>query len=179
MSADPNSAAPESIPAESCFPPPPRVVALPTAATEKWLARPVQLHGLTARQVLGAVIREHYDATRERRMVIEAALERLADLRDIYVAQLDALDTDPDFEPALSCHESWDQRRWCEGSDDDREEEPGESNLSATEAIDQRAWSMGGAHELEWEHDGREPDCSEACPWPDEGDQSRFPGAPA
>jgi hypothetical protein len=173
--------APESIQAESCFPPPPRVVALPTAATEKWLARPVLLHGLTARQVLSAVIKEHYDATRERRMFIEGTLERLEDLRQRLIAKLDALDADPDLEPCLGAMERWDQRKWARTGDDDREDDPAdeEPNLSATNHIDQRAWSMGGATELEWEHDGKEPDCSEACPWPDEGDQSRFPGAPA
>ena len=88
---------------------------------DKFLSRPVRLHGLTARQVLKAVVTEHIEATRDRRACIEGMLERLADLRDRLVAKLDALDADSDLEPFLAAFERWDQRRWTAGVDDDRE----------------------------------------------------------
>ena len=159
MTADPNTGTDESFRAQSCFPPPPRVVPLATAAMDKFLSRPVRLYGLTARQVLRAVVTEHIEATRDRRACIEGMLERLADLRDSLVAKLDALDADPDLEPFLGAFARWDQRQWCEGADDDREcGDDLEPYLSATNHADQRCWSLGGANDLESEHDGREPE---------------------
>ncbi len=125
---------------------------------DRYLADPVQMHGLSARQVFEAGAAQRFDATRLRRLFIEGMLERLADLRDSLVAKLDALDADPDMEPFLSAFERWDQRRWTAGVDDDREcGDDLEPYLSATAAMDRRAWSQGGATDNEWEHDGKEP----------------------
>ncbi len=158
--------APEGAQATSEFPPPPKVVPIPTAATNAFLDRPVFFFRHTARDVLRSVAGEHIKITRPRRECIEEMLERLADLRDSLVAKLDALDADPDLEPFLSASEWWNQRQWGSIVTDDREDDDfdREPNLSATNAIDQRAWSMGGATDLEWEHDGREPSLGWANP---------------
>ncbi len=101
MTADPNTTPSAPVQAQSCFPPPPTIVPLRTLAMDRYLADPVQLHGLTARQVFEAGAARRYDATRLRRLYIEGTLERLADLRDRLIAKLDALDADPDLEPLL------------------------------------------------------------------------------
>jgi hypothetical protein len=80
----------------------------------------------------------------ERRLTIEAALERLDGLRDRLVNKLDRMDTDADLEPFLG----------------------------ASEGLDQSHWSQGPA-DLEAESDF-EPDDHHCCPWPDEGDQTRL-----
>ncbi|MGI9170028.1 MAG: hypothetical protein ACR2FH_07635 [Caulobacteraceae bacterium] len=126
---------------------------------DRFLADPVQLHGLSARQIFEARAAKRFDATRLRRMHIEAMLERLADLRDSLVAKLDALDADPDLEPFLSAFDYPHQGHWSKGAGDDRElDDDREPYLSSRNHIDQRCWSMGGVSDLEWEHDGREPE---------------------
>ena len=156
---------PEPIQAESCFPPPPKVVPIPTAATNAFLDRPVFFFRRTARDVLRAVAGEHIEVTRPRRQCIEDMLERLADLRDSLVAKLDALDADPDLEPFLSAYDYRDQRQWARMDEDDLEDETDhEPYLSATNALDQRAWSIGDPSDLEWEHRGDEPSLGWANP---------------
>lgn len=179
---------------QSTIPPEPRVVAIPTRATELYLGRPVLLHRHSAKRVLQVVDGALFDANAERRAYIEAALERLADLRDRLVAKLDAMDADADLEPSLSALDGWDQRHRSDGPTDDREDDAGdlEPSLGSLDRIDQRAWACGGCSDLEYEHDGREPccedegaqcddegidadrepDCDETCHWQDEGDQT-------
>ncbi len=82
MTADPNTTPPAQFHSQSCFPPPPTIVPLATLAMDRYLANPVQLHGLTARQVFEAGAALRYDATRLRRLYLERTLERLANLRD-------------------------------------------------------------------------------------------------
>lgn len=62
--------------------------------------------------------------TREHRKLLEAALERLLAAVEHVIADLDALDGDPDLEPSLGSrilapYES--QARWSMGARDDRE----------------------------------------------------------
>ena len=82
---------------------------------------------------------------RERRLAIEAALERLDGLRDRLIGRLDQLDGDPDLESWLGASDAVDQRHWARCSRDDRE---AESDF--------------------------EPEDFHACNWPDVGDQTRL-----
>ena len=135
--------------------------------------------GLSARQVLHAVAQGHYDATAERRIYIEAMIERVGDLWQRLIAKLDALDADPDLEPFLSAWEAWDQRRRYVGGSDDREcGDDDEPSLGACEKVCQLYWSNGGDNDAEYEHDGKEPDQEEGCDWPDEGDQTKLYSTP-
>ncbi len=85
-------------------------------------------------------------APAERVIVIEAALERLDDLRDRLIAKLDGMSADPDLKPSLGFPES---------------------------AIDQSAWGHGDRFDLELESDF-EPDDVLQFAWPNAGDQPRI-----
>jgi hypothetical protein len=72
----------------------------------------------TAREAIWIV-----GAPRERRLMIEPALERLDGLRDRLIDRLDAMDGDTDLEPSLGATDWRDQRVWFSGCPDDREGE--------------------------------------------------------
>lgn len=84
---------------------------------------------------------------RQRRQVLESALDRLLDAVEAALADLDALDGDPDVEPTLGSpipYASVSQVHWAAGGDQDEREDVSEDE--------------GGACEDEGGQDEREPD---------------------
>ena len=111
-------------------------------------------------------------AQRQRHADLQRALERLEDLREQLITKLDALEGDPDLEPALGANGLMDQTRWADGSPalmayaDLEEQCEGGGGDDACE-------DEAGACEDEGADTDREPDHEhEACHWQDEGDQT-------
>lgn len=107
---------------------------------------------------------------------LEALLEHLLDTTHKVIAELDALDGDPDLEPNLGAPEDHpslfrpylrptnpgDQSHWERGAQDDREEECEDEGAQCEDE------GVSGLHDPD-----REPDHEwETCHWQDEGDQS-------
>lgn len=96
-------------------------------------------------------------APRERRLMIEAALERLDGLRERLIDRLDALDGDPDLEPSLGATEAMNHDvAWSIFDPGDFE------NQSEDEGFDSDSEPDSDA----------EPDGGDWCNWQDEGDQT-------
>lgn len=104
---------------------------------------------------------------------LEAALDRLLDAMHQALAELDALDGDPDAEPSLAAPERHPnpgrygapdrgQLRWAQGAADDREEDCEDEGAQCDDE------GVCGLHDPD-----REPDHThEACHWQDDGDQT-------
>lgn len=100
---------------------------------------------------------------RQRRKVLETALDRLLGVVEAVLADLDALDGDADLEPSLGApipYASVSQVHWAAGGDQDEREDVSEDE--------------GGACEDEGGQDEREPENYYSCNWQDEGDQTRL-----
>lgn len=111
------------------------------------------------------------------RRQMAAALDRLLDVVDLLVRELDADAPDPDLEPSLGAPEHPIHLRevpreydaafaFTRGSQDDREADDDnwngrdadfEPSLGSSPGINQRLWVNSRAGDLECEHDGREP----------------------
>lgn len=92
--------------------------------------------------------------SRQRRLMLEAAVERLLSAVDGVLADLNALDGDPDLEPSLA-------------------------GLNLTGQYgDQRHYARGAPDEREDEHDGREPDVDDehSLGWAEEESCNARPG---
>jgi hypothetical protein len=130
------------------------------------------------------------------RKQLEQALERLLAAVEVCIADLDALDGDPDLEDPGD-------------SEPDADREPSLGSLEAAQFIevteraesgralhtklsdpqDQTRWTFGGSSDIEdqcedeggacedegFDCDGEPDDLSGPCPWPDEGDQTMRP----
>lgn len=102
-----------------------------------------------------------------RRMV--AAVEKMLTAVDLLIAELDTGTPDADLEPcngSLEVHNlraglGLDQRNWAIGGDEGEREPPedAEPSLAFNEVVNQSTGRLfaGGDHDLEDEHDGREP----------------------
>ncbi|MGA0601763.1 hypothetical protein ACO2Q3_13740 [Caulobacter sp. KR2-114] len=121
----------------SHIPPASRVVAIPTAATDAFLRWPRLFVGRSANQILRIGEAAKANATLARRRHLEAALERLEDLRESLIAKLDAIDGEPDFEDEGLLEECADA----------------EPTLGSIGRLDQRFWALGDRTDLEVECD--------------------------
>ena len=90
------------------------------------------------------------------------------------LAALDAMDGDPDLEPALGSPEvGHGRRRRTAGTLDQRRWSSGDLAAAADEREDVSE-DEGGACEGEGDYDEKEPDLDHMCNWQDEGDQTRL-----
>ncbi|MGA0603515.1 hypothetical protein ACO2Q3_22600 [Caulobacter sp. KR2-114] len=117
----------------SHIPPAPCVVAIPTVATDAFLRWPRLFVGRSAVDILRIGAAAKANATLARRRHLEAALERLEDLRESLIAKLDALDGEPDFEDEGLLEECGDA----------------EPSIGSIGCLDQRFWALGDCTDLE------------------------------
>ncbi len=133
----------------------------------------IHLRDAASPAAIAAVLAAGYTPLRPLRAVLEDQIEAL-----IYL--LDSLDPDPDLEPDDEDIGVDDERHDGEDEDAREEDDPREPSLgslcgTATGTfLSQTNWSAGIHHDLEDEHDGREPDDEPE----DGGDDESSLGAP-